>query len=75
MTQGLIDSTIEEIYNKFIEFKQKYFWTKQSYYRLKYLQYRELLDEKLKEFGVSLQELRFKEVRRNLEQNIISKYL
>jgi parallel beta-helix repeat protein len=73
--QDIIDSTVEEIYNKFIETKQKYFRTKRNYYRIKYFQLREWLDERLKVFGLSLQELRFREVRKNLEQNVISKML
>ena len=40
---------------------------------MNYLQLRELLDEKLRVFGLSLQELRFGEVRENLEQNVIAK--
>jgi len=75
MSRGMIDSTVEEIYNKFIEFKRKYFRAKQNCYRIKYFQLRKWLDERLRTFGLSLQELRFREVRKNLEQNVISKML
>jgi len=74
-SQCIIDYTVEEIYNKFIEIKRKYFRTKRNNYRIKYFQLRDWLDERLRAFGLSLQELRFREVRKNLEQNVISKML
>jgi len=69
---GKINKNIKNTYQKFLKYKLNYLNKKTSNSREKYWKARKKLDEELRKIGLSLQELRYREIRESLEKNIIS---
>jgi hypothetical protein len=72
---GKINRDIKNAYQKFLRYKYNHIKKKTPESREKYWKARKNLDNELKKIGLSLQELRYREVRESLEKNIINQII